>query len=108
VNLIAGVWLLGEQLGHCKSYGIERLGDRTPLRILVGNHVRAMNANDDADMSANVSGQASVTRLRRESGTHAVANGKARFTGVAAVREDSRSIRCKRRDCGLGPCSQRP
>jgi hypothetical protein len=45
-----------------------------------------MNANDDADMSANVSGQASVARLRRESGTHAIANGKARFTGVVVVK----------------------
>jgi hypothetical protein len=86
VNLIAGACLLGEQLGHCKSYGIERLGDRASLRGLVGNHVRALNANDDADMSANVSGQASVTRLRRERGTNAIANGKARFTSEVAVK----------------------
>src|SRR5262249_18531001 len=56
------------------------------LRILVGNYVCAMNANDDAAMSANGSRQARVTRLRREIGTHASAKAKARFTGVVAVK----------------------
>ena len=84
-----------------KSDRIERLGDRTALRVLVGNNMRAVNGNlpNHADMPANIAGQADVPQAAPE---EPLGRDRRRQSGAHPHRDGHRSLRrlARRRDVG--------